>query len=73
MSPFSHPGVLLFLGLVDNDGYERILDAQRRGLRWNVGRQRRLRAVVQTTAYVLLILAFLGIGLLTATSLGPHL
>lgn len=53
--------LMLLLGLVTDDDYRRILDAQRRGLRYQVARRgwsNRYRAVVRTFAYLLAIAVF---------------
>lgn len=53
--------LMLLLGLVTDDDYRRILDAQRRSLRFQVARRgwpNRYQAPVLTVAYVLAIAAF---------------
>jgi hypothetical protein len=65
--------ILLLLGLVSDEDYWRIQDARRRGLRYQVARpgwSNRWGAVVRTILYVLLMLAFAMLVVLTASAVG---
>lgn len=72
MSLFRRPAVLLLLGLIDQADYARILDAQRRGLRWSATRERRSQAIVKTTLYVLLAVTFVLLVLFVASVAAPQ-